>query len=64
LAPSRNALAKGKKLGRPKRILNEQRIFALRAQGLGWKAIVADMGVAGLRHSGEGSKTRQKVFGT
>jgi len=63
----RNAQANGKKLGRPKRILNEQRISALRAQGLGWKAIAADMGVGVgtvIRHSGEGSKTRQKVFGT
>jgi hypothetical protein len=33
-----------KKLGRPRRILNEQRISALRAQGLGLKAIAADMG--------------------
>ena len=41
----RNAQANGKKLGRPKRILNEQRISALRAQGLGWKAIAADLGV-------------------
>jgi len=41
----RNAQANGKKLGRPKRILNEQRISTLRAQGLGWKAIAADMGV-------------------
>jgi len=39
----RNAQANGKKLGRHKRILNEQRISALRAQGLGWKAIAADM---------------------
>jgi DNA invertase Pin-like site-specific DNA recombinase len=31
----RNARAKGKKLGRPRRILNEQWISALRAQGLG-----------------------------
>jgi DNA invertase Pin-like site-specific DNA recombinase len=63
----RNAQANGKKLGRPKRIFNEQRISALRAQGLGWKAIAADMGVGVgtvIRHSGEGSKTRQKVFGT
>lgn len=41
----RNAKAKGKRLGRPKRILNEERIRALRAQGLGWRAIAANMGV-------------------
>jgi len=61
----RNARAKGKRLGRPKRILNTQRISALRAQGLGWKAIAADMGVGAgtvLRHAGEGSKIQEKVF--
>ena len=63
----RNARAKGKKLGRPKRILNAQQISALRAQGLGWKAIAADMGVGVgtvLRHAGAGSKTQERVFGT
>jgi len=63
----RNARAKGKKLGRPKRILNAQRISALRAQGLGWKAIAADMGVGVgtvLRHAGAGSKIQERVFGT
>ena len=63
----RNARAKGKKLGRPKRIPNEQRISALRAQGLGWKAIATDLGVGigtKLRHPGEGSKIKEKIFGT
>jgi DNA invertase Pin-like site-specific DNA recombinase len=63
----RNARANGKKLGRPKRILNERRISALRAQGLGWKAIARDMGVGIgtiLRHAGVGSKIQEKVFGT
>jgi len=63
----RNARAKGKKLGRPRRILNEERISALRAQGLGWKAIAADMGVGVgtvLRHAGVGSKIQETVFGT
>jgi DNA invertase Pin-like site-specific DNA recombinase len=63
----RNAQAKGKKLGRPRRVLNAQRISALRAQGLGWKTIAADMGVGVgtvLRHAGEGSKSPQHLFGT
>jgi len=63
----RNAQAKGKKLGRPKRNLNVRRISALRAQGLGWKAIAADMGVGVgtvLRHAGESSKTQERDFGT
>jgi len=58
----RNARAKGKKLGRPRRIVNEQRISALRAQGVGWKAIAADLGVGvgtALRHAGEGSKIQE-----
>jgi len=63
----RNAQANRKKLDRPKRIVNEQRISALRAQGFGWKAIAVDMGVGVgtvLRHSVNVSNTQQKVFGT
>jgi len=41
----RNARAKGKRLGRPRRVLDTKRIAALRAQGIGWKQIAADMGV-------------------
>jgi Resolvase, N terminal domain len=39
------ARAKGKTLGRPKRVLDIQRIATLRAQGFGWKKIASDMGV-------------------
>jgi DNA invertase Pin-like site-specific DNA recombinase len=63
----RNAKAKGKRLGRPKRIVNVERIKALRVQGLGWKAIAADMGTGigtVIRHAREGSKIQEKVFGT
>jgi DNA invertase Pin-like site-specific DNA recombinase len=41
----RNAKAKGKRLGRPKAVLDARRITALRAQGFGWKRIAADLGV-------------------
>ena len=41
----RNAKAKGKKLGRPKVILDASRIPALRAQGFGWKKISRELGV-------------------
>jgi DNA invertase Pin-like site-specific DNA recombinase len=41
----RNAKAKGKRLGRPKAVLDPQRISALRAQGFSWKRIAADLGV-------------------
>src|SRR5713226_6022698 len=41
----RNARAKGKRLGRPRRILDAPRVASLRAQGLGWKKIAAELGV-------------------
>ena len=60
----RNAKAKGKRLGRPKAVLDIKRITALRAQGLGWKRIAADLGVGvgtvhaarriGFQNSGKG----------
>ncbi len=39
----RNAKSKGKRLGRPKVIVDRSRIASLRAQGLGWKAIAQQM---------------------
>ena len=41
----RNARAKGKKLGRPKVVLDASRIAALRSRGLGWKKISKELGV-------------------
>jgi DNA invertase Pin-like site-specific DNA recombinase len=41
----RNARTKGKRLGRPRKILDTKRIAARRAQGVGWKRIAAEMGV-------------------
>lgn len=41
----RNARAKGKKLGRPKVIVDSARIAALRAQGFAWKKISRELGV-------------------
>ncbi len=46
------AKAKGKKLGRPRRILDASKIAALRAQGLSWAKIAAQLGV------GEGTVRR------
>src|SRR5215467_3417679 len=37
----RNARAKGKRLGRPQKVLDVQRIATLRTQGFGWKRIAA-----------------------
>jgi DNA invertase Pin-like site-specific DNA recombinase len=61
----RNARAKGKKLGRPRAVVNARRISALRAQGLGWKAIAADMGIGVgtvLRYAPENAKLRGDVL--
>ncbi len=41
----RNARAKGKKLGRPRKAVDRARIVALRAQGRGWKKIASKLGV-------------------
>lgn len=40
----RNARAKGKRLGRPKVIVDARRIAMLRTQGLGWKKIARQLG--------------------
>ena len=39
----RNARAKGKKLGRPRVVVDRARINALRAQGRGWNRIAAEL---------------------
>lgn len=41
----RNARAKGKRLGRPRRIVNVDKIAALRAQGASWRSISGKLGV-------------------
>ncbi len=61
----RNARAKGKRLGRPKRVVDARRISDLRAQGTGWKRIATEMGIGVgtlYRLAREGSKIREKVF--
>ena len=60
----RNARAKGKRLGRPKKILDTKRITTLRANGVGWKRIAAEMGVGVgtiYRVALDGSKSPQSV---
>ncbi len=42
----RNARAKGKKLGRPNRLVDAAQIAQLRAQGLTWRAVGKQLGVA------------------
>jgi DNA invertase Pin-like site-specific DNA recombinase len=67
----RNARAKGKRLGRPPKVLDRAKIAALRARGLGWKRIAAELGIGvGTIHKASrsdapllnGSKTQEKVF--
>src|SRR5262249_22904717 len=63
----RNAKAKGKRLGRPKKVLDARRIGMLPAQGLGSQRIAAELEVAVgtlYRLALEGSKIREMVSGT
>jgi DNA invertase Pin-like site-specific DNA recombinase len=56
----RNAKAKGKRLGRPRVVVDARRIAALRSQGFGWKKIAREMscGVSTvLRVAQEGGST-------
>ncbi len=64
-ASLRNARAKGKRLGRPKKILDTKRIAALRGDGVGWKRIAAEMGVGVgtiYRIALDGSKIQQRII--
>ena len=61
----RNAKAKGKRLGRPKRVVDVRRVAGLRAQGVGWKKISREMGIGVgtlYRLAGEGSKIQERVI--
>jgi DNA invertase Pin-like site-specific DNA recombinase len=61
----RNARAKGKTLGRPRRVVDAQRVASLRAQGLGWKKIAGELGVGVgtlYRLAGDGSKIQERVI--
>jgi DNA invertase Pin-like site-specific DNA recombinase len=63
----RNARAKGKRLGRPRRIVDVSRVAMLRNQGIGWREIAGELGVGVgtlYRVVPGRSKTREKVFGT
>jgi DNA invertase Pin-like site-specific DNA recombinase len=63
----RNARAKGKRLGRPRRIVDVSRVAMLRSQGIGWREIAGQLGVGVgtlYRVVPGRSKTREKVFGT
>src|SRR5258708_25503263 len=63
----RHARAKGKTLGRPKRVMDTSTIATLRARGLAWRVIASQLGV-GLatlhRASVPRSKNQETDFGT
>lgn len=61
----RNARAKGKKLGRPRRIVDAHRVASLRAQGMGWKRVAGELGVGVgtlYRFALDGSKIRDTAI--
>src|SRR5713101_2040046 len=63
----RNARAKGKRLGRPRKDLDSRIIATLRGQGLGWRAVAKQLGVGVgtlYRMACGRSKIREKVFET
>jgi DNA invertase Pin-like site-specific DNA recombinase len=60
----RNARAKGKRLGRPRCVVDGSRVASLRAQGMGWKKITGELGIGVgtlYRASQHGSKIRERV---
>jgi DNA invertase Pin-like site-specific DNA recombinase len=61
----RNARAKGKTLGRPRRVVDAHRVASLRAQGVGWKRIAGELGVGVgtlYRLIRDGSKIQETVI--
>jgi DNA invertase Pin-like site-specific DNA recombinase len=61
----RNARAKGKRLGRPRTVVDASRIASLRARGLGWRKIARELGIGVgtlYRLAGDGSKTQGRVI--
>jgi len=63
----RNARAKGKKLGRPRKVVDAASVARLRGQGVTWRAIASELGVGvgTLYRCAPGrSKTQERVLGT
>jgi DNA invertase Pin-like site-specific DNA recombinase len=61
----RNARAKGKRLGRPRRVVDAHRVASLRAQGIGWKRVAGELGIGVgtlYRFALHGSKIRDTVI--
>jgi DNA invertase Pin-like site-specific DNA recombinase len=63
----RNARAKGKRLGRPSKVVDAAKVARLRGQGVTWRAIAGQLGVGVgtlYRCAQKRSKTRGDVSGT
>jgi DNA invertase Pin-like site-specific DNA recombinase len=63
----RNARARGKRLGRPRAVVDASRVNALRAQGMGWKKIAVELGIGVgtlYRATPRRSKIQGRDFGT
>lgn len=58
----RNAPAKGKTPGRPRKAMDASRIADLRAQGLSWRAVARELGTFGAFRSVSGARMRQEVL--
>jgi len=57
----RNARAKGKKLGRPRKLANANAINQLRAQGATWRAVGTALGVSAATAYGTAAKGRLEI---
>ena len=60
----RNARAKGKRLGRPRAIVDAERIALLRAQGRSWASIAAELGGRGRPLRRAALKSAKNLFQT
>ena len=63
----RNARAKGKRLGRPKKVVDAVTVSRLRAHGATWRAVAKQLGVGVgtlYRSVPSRSKSRERDFGT
>jgi DNA invertase Pin-like site-specific DNA recombinase len=63
----RNARAKGKRLGRPSKVLDVGTVATLRGQGASWRAISTQLGVGVAtlhRAAGGRSRSQERDFGT
>jgi DNA invertase Pin-like site-specific DNA recombinase len=60
----RNARAKGKRLGRPTKHVNAAQIAALRAQGVSWRRIGANLGVSPTKARNVAQGANSRLGGT